>query len=266
MPSNIQHENISAAKLGIETVSKGYIGHNEVYPNTREIQSAVYTSGANLSYLGGTRTFRVTGQVGSTYNLTGSGAGTYTLGSSPYDHSISVGSNGSSPCYSGSSRTITTTLTPTGSTLLQGGGASFTSSYLQNAGGGTNSFSFSQGSFAYASISIAPLNNLKTTIGGTTYWADGATFRVTMNGPQNPSGLNYPVSTYRTYLSNIYGTNTPSVGGSISGNVGGTVVTDYTVYKSSNVTGISYVRAIMLVYEASCWTSTGSPSTSNLYP
>lgn len=265
MPSNIQHENISDAKLGIETISKGYIGHNEVYPNTREIQSAAYTSTSNLSYLGGTRTFRVTGETGATYNLTGSGAGTYTLSSSPYDHSISVGSNGSSPCYSGSSRTITTTLTPTGSTVLQGGGANFSSSYTQNAGGGTNSFNFSSSPYNYASVSIAPLNNLKTTIGGTTYWADGATFRVTMSGPQNPGGNNYPVSSYRTYLYNIYGTSS-GTDGVIQGNVGGTVTADYTVYKSSNVTGISWVSARIIVYEASCWTSSGAPQTSNLYP
>ena len=148
---------------------------------------------------------------------------------------------------------------------MQGGGANFSSSYTQNAGGGTNSFNFSSSPYSYASISIVPLNNLKTTIGGTTYWADGATFRVTMGGPQNPSGNNYPVSYYRTYLLNIYGTNS-GTDGTIQGNVGGTVTADYTVYKSSNVTGISWVSARILVYEASCWTSSGAPSTSNLYP
>ena len=44
MPSNIENANISALKLGTATVTKGYIGHQEVYPNTREIQSAVFTN------------------------------------------------------------------------------------------------------------------------------------------------------------------------------------------------------------------------------
>lgn len=265
MPSNIENTNISAIKLGTVDMTKGYIGHEEVYPNTREIQSAAYTDTSNLSVSGGTRVFRVTGQVGSTYDLTGSGAGAYTLSSSPYDHSISVGSNGSSPCYSGSTRTITTTLTPTGSTTLQGGGASFSSSYTQNAGTGITELDFNTSPYSSASVSITALNNLTTTIGGTTYWADGATFRVTMSVPQNPSGNNYPVQYYRTYLLNIYGT-VSGTDGTIQGNVGGTVTADYTVSKGSNVTGISWVQARILVYEASCYSFSGAPQTSNLYP
>lgn len=139
MPSNIQHENISAAKLGIETISKGYIGHEEVYPNTREIQSATFTSTSTLSNTGGTRIFRVTGETGSTYSLTGYGAGSYTLLSSPYDHSISVTSN--NDCGD-PSRTILTTLTPTGSTLLQGGGSTFASSFTQSGGPSETYYNF----------------------------------------------------------------------------------------------------------------------------
>ena len=79
MPSNIQHENISDLKLGIDTVAGAYIGHNIVYPNQREIISAAYTDTSLLAASGGTRYLRVTGEIGATYDLTGDGAGSYIL-------------------------------------------------------------------------------------------------------------------------------------------------------------------------------------------
>ena len=138
MPTNIQNANISAAKLGISNVSKIFIGHKEAFPNTFEIQSAAFTDTSTLAAAGGNRILRITGDVGSTYNLTGYGAGSFTLPSSIYDQTIAISSNGSSPCYSGSNRTITTTLTPTGNTILQGGGSTFASSFTQDGGTGSN--------------------------------------------------------------------------------------------------------------------------------
>jgi len=189
MPSNIQHENISDAKLGIETISKGYIGHNEVYPNTREIQSAAYTSTSTLASGGGTRTFRVTGETGATYNLTGSGSGSYTLNSSPYDHSISIGANTS---CGGSARTISTTLVPTGSTVLQGGGSSFPSSFTQSHNGHV--------SWAPSTITVSgslthtnPGSTI-VTISGVNYFTPGANFTATLTVSgyqQSPNYGNY---------------------------------------------------------------------------
>ena len=75
MPSNIEHANISAIKLGTVDVTAGYIGNEQAYPNTRELQSAAFTSTSNLSRSGGTRYFRVTGETGATYDLSGYGAG-----------------------------------------------------------------------------------------------------------------------------------------------------------------------------------------------
>jgi len=186
MPSNIQHENISDAKLGIETISKGYIGHNEVYPNTREIQSAAYTSTSTLGSVGGTRTFRVTGETGATYNLTGYGSGSYTLNSSPYDHSISIGSNAS---CGGSSRTISTTLSPTGSTVLQGGGSSFSSSFTQNHTGSVN---WTPSLSVSGSLTHTNPGSTIVTISGVNYFTPGANFTATftVSGYQQSPNLN----------------------------------------------------------------------------
>ena len=173
MPSNIEHANISALKLGTADVTKGYIGHEQVYPNTRQITSGVFTDTSNLSYGGGTRVFRVTGESGSTFNVSasnGSGGGSYTLGSSPEDINISVSNTG----CTGSARTITGTLTPTGSTVLQGGGSTFTSSINQTAGPGITNHT---GTW---SISVAHVGNPQTTvIGGTTYYTAGTQWDVT---------------------------------------------------------------------------------------
>jgi hypothetical protein len=172
MPSNIEHENISAIKLGIVDMTKGYIGHEEVYPNSTQIQSAVFTDTSNLSYTGGTRVFRVTGEAGSTFNVSasnGSGGGSYTLGNSPEDINISVSSVG----CTGSSRTITGTLTPTGSTVLQGGGSTFVSSFTQNAGPGITNYT---GTF---NVSVTEVSKTTTTINGVTYYAAPTVWDVT---------------------------------------------------------------------------------------
>ncbi len=259
MPSNIENANISAIKLGTADVTKGYIGHEEVYPNTRELQTAVWTDTSTLNKTGGTRIWRVTGEPGATYDLTGYGAGSYILPSSPYDHSISIGSNGSSPCYNSSTRAITTTLTPTGSTIITGGAANISGSFTQAAGTGVQSYTPT----ATSGPSITALNNLKTTVGGTTYWADGATFRLTMTVP-----VDSRVYSYRLYLYNIYGTTTVTSHPTtplIYGSSGGSVTVDYSITKNSNVTGISWVRPYISVSDNDCWNGSNING-SNFYP
>ena len=125
-----------------------------------------------MSYGGGTRVFRVTGESGSTFNVSasnGSGGGSYTLGSSPEDINISVSNTG----CTGSARTITGTLTPTGSTVLQGGGSTFTSSINQTAGPGITNHT---GTW---SISVSEVTKNTTVIGGTTYYTAGSQWDVT---------------------------------------------------------------------------------------
>ena len=256
MPSNIENANISAIKLGVVDMTKGYIGHEEVYPNTRELQTAAWTNTSTLNKAGGTRIWRVTGEPGATYDLTGYGAGSYILPSSPYDHSISIGSNGSSPCYNSSTRTITTTLTPTGSTIIAGGAANISGSFTQAAGTGIQSYTPT----ASSGPSITALNNLKTTVGGTTYWADGATFRLTMTVP-----VDSRVYSYTLRLTNIYGTSTQTSGSaSVLGSSGGSATADFSVAHLTG-TGITFVRPYISILDNDCYDGSNITG-SNFYP
>lgn len=152
------------------------------------ITSAAYTSTANLGFSGGTRTFRVSGDVGATYTLSGYGAGSYTLSNIPYDHSIAIGANNS---CNGSSRTISTTLSPTGSTVLQSGSPNITSAFTQNHSGAVSwspSISVS-GSLTHTNPGTTIVN-----VGGTNYFTPGATFSgtLTVSGyQQSPNYGNY---------------------------------------------------------------------------
>tara|TARA_B100001059_G_C17698857_1_gene508946 strand:+ start:183 stop:995 length:813 start_codon:yes stop_codon:yes gene_type:complete len=270
MPSNIEHANISALKLGTVDVTKGYIGHQEVYPNTREIQSAAYTNTSTLSNSGGTRLFRVTGAEGATYNLTGFGAGSYTLASSPYDHSINPGSN--NDCGD-PSRTILTTLTPLGGTILQGGGSTFASSYTQSAGPAENYYNFN------VVLQIYTITSVTTVYNGTLFFTNGSKFRLAYSGNNNsPSSF--------TMSASLLGSGSYSnISGSLSWN--GTVISatvgpgafsggfDKTI---SNIQypGLSFQRGSFGINNATasnpCDNATGGNNgpagyyTSNLYP
>jgi hypothetical protein len=193
MPSNIENANISAIKLGTADVTKGYIGHEEVYPNTRQITSAAFTNTSTLSSSGGTRTYRVGGAIGSQYSLTGSNGasspGVQTLSSSPTDYSVSVGAN--SACGT-SNRTPTITISPTGSTAL-GSGVSSTSSFTQSGTGSGTAYSMSM------SASIQDLSKVTTTVGGVVYYAPGSTWTINVSWTI-PSAINWG-TTYYQYLS-----------------------------------------------------------------
>ena len=173
MPSNIENANISAIKLGTVDMTKGYIGHEEVYPNTREIQSAAFTSTSTLANSGGTRIYRVTGDVGSQYTLSGSNGasspGVQTLSASQADYSISIGGNTS---CGASSRTPTMSITPSGSTVLASG-VSTTSSFTQSAGPPLINYTPTH------SLSISTNQYPTTTVNGVLHFASGTVFTIT---------------------------------------------------------------------------------------
>ena len=254
MPSNIEHENISAIKLGTTDMTKGYIGHEQIYPNSREIQSGAFTSTSTISNSGGTRSFRVSGEIGATYDLTGYGAGSYILPTSPYDHTISVSSNNA---CGASSRTITTTLVPTGSTTLQGGGSSFTSSFSQSAGPAINSVN------ATASISATNTTRVTTPVGGNLYWAAGSVFSITYS---STSSIQTSV-----YLS-AFGSGNWSVSQSQGGsNVSGTATWTQTSSQLSTVIFRIYSRpdtdpSIVTIYPPCNYHPNSPASSGYLYP
>ncbi len=171
MPSNIENANISALKLGTATVTKGYIGHEEVYPNTRTITSAAFTN-TSLANNATSNTFRVTGETGSIYNLSGNLTGSYVLSSSPYDHTQTFETN--YRCGR-SADTYNVTLTPAGGTILQGGGSTFSSTATHAAGPSDTVVS------PTCNISYTTIDNITTTVGGTLFWNYGAKVRITFN-------------------------------------------------------------------------------------
>jgi len=202
MPSNIENANISAIKLGTADVTKGYIGHEEVYPNTREIQSAVFTDTSTLANSGGTRTYRVTGDVGSQYTLSGSNGasspGVNTLSTSPTDYSVSIGSNLS---CGASSRTPTISIVPSGSTTLAGG-VSSTSSFTQSVGPPLINYTPTH------TVSISTNTNYPTTtVNGVLHFAVGTIWTIT--GTVNGAG--YKTSFY-AYANGAAGSSNGNVG------------------------------------------------------
>ena len=226
MPSNIENANISAIKLGTVDMTKGYIGHEEVYPNTREIQSAAFTSTSTLANSGGTRTYRVTGDVGSQYTLSGSNGasspGAQTLSASPTDYSISIGGNTS---CGASSRTPTMSITPSGSTTLASG-VSSTSSFAQSAGPALINYT------ATHTVSISTNTNYPTTtVNGVLHFAVGTIWTMTFT----VNGAGYLTEFY-AWANGAYGSSNGNVGrvfqdgggGQSTGTAGGLYITPTT--------------------------------------
>lgn len=221
MPSNIENANISALKLGTVDVTKAFIGHENVYPNTREITGAVFTDTSAIANSGGTRTYRVTGDLGSQYTLTGSGGasspGSQTLSTSPTDYSISI--SGNTSCGA-SSRTPTMTIVPSGSTVLASG-VSSTSSFTQSAGPSLINYTPTH------TLSISTNQYPTTTVNGVLHYATGTQFTIT--GSCNGAG--YKTSFY-AYVNAAYG--------SANGNVG-RVFEDGNGAQSFSTTGGLYI-------------------------
>ena len=243
MPTNLGHEAISALKAGHSSVTAAYAGHQQIFPNTTTIQSAAFTNTSAMSNAGGSRIFRVAGDVGSTFNL--NGTGNYIITVSPYDHTVNVGSNNS---CDDPARTITTTLTPTGNTILQGGGSSFTDSFSQNAGPSTNNYT------ASISISATNTNYVTTTVGCNLYWAAGAQWSVSYSY----SGAYASHAYISTFGSGTWSGGGPSFSGS---SASGT--STYTMTSAS----LSIMYFNLYVYSSGCNDASNSPAqTGYIYP
>lgn len=229
MPSNIENANISALKLGTVDVTKAFIGHENVYPNTREITGAVFTDTSAIANSGGTRTYRVTGDLGSQYTLTGSGGasslGNQTLSTSPTDYSISISSNTS---CGASSRTPTMTIVPSGSTVLASG-VSSTSSFTQSAGPPLINYTPTH------TVVITTNQYPTTTVNGVLHYATGTIWTIT--GTVNGAGY---LTGFYGYASGAYG----SANGSVS-----RVFEDGNGNQSFSTTGGIYITATSWPYE-----------------
>ena len=203
MPSNIENANISAIKLGTADVTSGYIGHEQVYPNGREIASGVYTNTSQVpgAASGQSRTFLVTGEIGAEYSLNvttrvsnaSSINGNYTLTSPTKSHSLSFND---ASCGSSVVNIAYMTLTPTGLTSIAGGASTITANLTQGAGDTIYDWS---PTFTWT---ITNTNRVVVVQNGVTKWAQGSTFdfRVQSNNtPSNP----YPYGTW-SYVADMF--------------------------------------------------------------
>ena len=94
------------------------------------------------------------------------------MATSPFDHTVTAGYNGS---CTASSRSFPVTLTPLGNTTLQGGGSTFTSSFTQSGGPGITYYTPS------GSVTVTNTNYVTTTVSGQLRWAQGAAWSIAWN-------------------------------------------------------------------------------------
>ena len=206
MPTNLGPEAISAIKAGHVDVVAMYAGDTQIFPNEVVLQSAAYTDTSNISTTGGTRIFRVTGEIGCSYSLSGSLSGSYNLATSPFDHTVTASYNGS---CTATSRSFPVTLTPLGNTTLQGGGSTFTSSFTQGGGPGITYYTPS------GSVTVTNTNYVTITVSGQLRWAQGAAWSIawTYNDNRISSGNLYVAPG----LAGSYGGTLPGSSSSASG-------------------------------------------------
>ena len=98
MPINISKDALSAIKIGESDLVKAIVGINEIFPNDTQLTGFVFVSGATVPQAGANRTLTVSGDIGSSFTLTGTtGAtgpsGTQTLAASPTNYTIPISAN-----------------------------------------------------------------------------------------------------------------------------------------------------------------------------
>ena len=94
MPINLFNNPLSSIKLGASDILKGYIGNNQIFPNSAEIKGAAFAS-SNIANTGGNTSYVVAGDIGSSFTLTGSDgatapSGTQVLSSSSATYQIAI--------------------------------------------------------------------------------------------------------------------------------------------------------------------------------
>ena len=247
MPINLSNSPLSSIKLGDGNILKAYIGNGQMFPNNTEITAAAFTN-SNIGNTGGTREYNVSGEIGSSFTLTGSvGAttpsGTQVISTSPSTYSIVISSQRET-CGAGI-RYPQVLITPQGNTVLAGG-LSNTDTIQQAAGLPIIPNN--------VGLTISAINTARYTvnIGGQLYWAPNASFSVsvnytvgaggntgisrltvnssftgTMSSGSNPNGVGWTGTNGNTQPSNgAYWNNPDNLGGSLgSGGYNGTSIT-----------------------------------------
>jgi hypothetical protein len=292
MPINLFNNPLSSIKLGADDILKGYIGNGQVFPNSAEITAAAFDN-ASIANTGGNTPYTVSGDVGSSFTLTGSSgavapSGTQVISTSPTTYQIAIGDQ-STACGS-ALRYPQVSIGTIGNTVLASG-LSNTDTITQ-AAGPVNANNNN-------ALTISAVNTVYNTqtVGGQLRWDTGARWTVTIqytvgiqNAIQNISTrFPNPVSpnqfaVYSTISNSPYtGSTTYTSGSGGSGyNIGynfgssngvdyvnppsGTYTSDISI--GGNVGSQPYVNFNCILIPASgCYThNVLSVSTGNLYP
>ena len=176
MPINLFNNPLSSIKLGANNILKGYIGNSQIFPNDTEITAAAFTN-ANIANTGGNTPYVVTGDIGSSFILTGSNgatapSGTQVISSSPATYQIAIADQ-STTCGA-LQRNSQIVITPQGNTVLAGG-LNNTDTIIQAAGPPNVS------NTTTLSVSITNTNRVTVTQGSSVLWAPGASFAVSIS-------------------------------------------------------------------------------------
>jgi len=264
MPTNLGNAPLDGLKIGQTAVSKSYIGIDQIFPNATEITAAAFDN-ANVTNTGQNTNYSVSGEIGSSFTLTGStGAtgpvGTQVLGTSPTTYSIAISSNDACGDLTRNPQII---IAPQGNSTLAAG-LSNTDTISQAAGPINNNFN--AGGTISASFTNSNLGTTYQQINGVYYYMVGAEFSVTWSY-NDTSGVPYMASSSSdsgvSGASFTYGAGTTGSGAAASGSY------TATISSLTSSTSFPYAKFRLNLTTTNCGLNTQSSSsleTGNIPP
>lgn len=176
MPINISDSPLSSIKIGENNILKGYVGEGQIFPNNTEITGAAFTN-SNVANTGGNEPYVVSGDIGSSFTLTGSSGatgpvGTQVLSTSPTTYQIAI--DDQSTTCAAPIRNPQILIAPQGNTVLAGA-LSSTDTIIQAAGPVNQT---NNPSLAFSSITNLTRNTI--TVGSQIYWNTGSEWQIAM--------------------------------------------------------------------------------------
>jgi len=273
MPINLFNNPLSSIKLGENDILKGYIGNGQIFPNSTEITAAAFVD-SNIANTGGNTSYTVSGDIGSSFTLTGSNGatgpvGTQVLSVSPTTYQIAIGDQ-STTCGA-PQRNAQIVIAPQGNTVLAGG-LNATDTIIQAAGPPTVS------NTTTLSVSITNTNRVTVTQGGSVLWAPGASFAVnisvttqqtlgSINLSFNPAIGNWTISN-GGFTPQAWNGGTAGVNlvwdGSNSGLNGLNGTANITI--PSGASPMSSVSASLTIGNINCYSATQTSASDTIYP
>ena len=191
MPTNLGNAPLDGLKIGQTAVSKSYIGIDQIFPNATEITAAAFDN-ANVTNTAQNTNYSVSGEIGSSFTLTGSAGatgpvGTQVLGTSPTTYSIAISGNDACGNLARSPQII---IAPQGNSTLATG-LSNTDTISQAAGPAW--VNFGAGGTISASFTNSNQGTTWQVINGVNYYMVGAAFSISWSY-NDTSGVPYMAS------------------------------------------------------------------------